>query len=429
MPHAPITRRFLAFLLCTLLLMAIAPCHSHAQGPGDALDLASERKRLFERCSRARESCSRQNCDLHNGYSGCAVDCVGCFDMTISYALNEERWSLHPSYGACVVPLIEGYISQVESIQADYVSRSIDYGQQSESERAVRDIVSEGLKACEQSACQAKCADLGTTGGFQGWDCVCNPLPPGTSSGADSSQGSPEDALDTASPDAPATTSGEQDASAEQVSGGDEHPGQATGSDAAPMTDGAPAEVEHADSQADSQPSSGTGREWWEDVDDAEGQTESAPTNVEPRRVHAFRIRPIDSFSAGIVVGHVQVTYEIQELLDDGTTGRRCTVRFTGQGLTLGWPGGASFAPGYQWSEMQVPGGWSMSLEELDGVSGWHSSVGSLVGGGSAMHFGGKGGVFDKRLESRGLSWSVGPYMGADWMWGTWKIIEGPVGD
>jgi len=421
MPLAPITRRPLLICLAFLLIAALWPAILAAEGPDDSLDWETERARTFEQCAQARESCNRQNCEQHDHYSGCAVDCIGCFDMTVSYAFNETSWALHPSYGACVMPIIRGYIGEVASIQSDFVARTIDLYQQKESERAIRDVVSEALKACERNACQAKCADLGTTGGFQGWDCVCDPVPEPTASEAAEQIAEPSpdnepsgsDSQIEARPEAPAEadTAEHSEGSVEKE---DEHAGAGAGAESLSPPDPGD-EGPSGDRNEDAQGVHDRPR-WWKDA------SEARP------RVHGFRIRPVSTVSGGIVYGFTRVTYEVQEILDDGSTGRRCTLRFSGKGLTLGWLAGANFAPGYQWSEMQVRGGWRMSLEELDGAQGWHSSAGGLLGGGSAMHIGTPASALDKRLETRGLGWAVGPYMGADWMWGTWEIVEGPTG-
>jgi hypothetical protein len=139
-----------------------------AEGPAGALDFEIESQQIHDQCAQALAHCNRQNCDLHNSYSGCAVDCVGCFGPTIGQAFSPERWEMHPSFGTCVLPIIEGYVAEGESIQASFLSRTINVYQQSESERAVRDIVSEALVRCEHTACETRCSDLGVGGGMQG---------------------------------------------------------------------------------------------------------------------------------------------------------------------------------------------------------------------------------------------------------------------
>ncbi len=385
--------RPMALVLSLILFAILLPTTALAEDPSSALNLDAEAQRIHDRCAEALANCNQQNCDQHNGYSGCAVDCIGCFGPTVSWALNAERWEMHPSFGTCVLPLIEGYVAEVEAIQADYVSRAINVYQQAEAERAVRDIVSEAMPRCEQEACQAHCADLGVQGGMQGWDCVCDPLPEPTedsSGGADTSdqvQGRPE-------ADPPAGEGPDPTGSAGPDGGETDRPAQ-EGPDAPTAPD------------------------------EGEASADTSPEDESPPRLKTFRIRPINSFSIGEIYGYARVTYELQEVYSDGTTGRRCTLRFSGWGAMIGFAVNMNFSPGYQWTEMDVRSG-RMSLEDFHQVKGYHSSSGGLLGGWSGMYFATKDDAADRRAQTSGTGWSVGPWAGLDWIWGTWEIIEGP---
>lgn len=368
--------RFLACLLIGCFLVMLVPAAALAEDPADVLDPEVESQRISDRCAEALAQCNRQNCDLHNGYSGCAMDCVGCFGPTMGWAFAPERWEMHPSFGACVLPIIEGYVAEVESIQASYLSRTINVYQQSESERAVRDIVSEALVRCERTACETRCSDLGVGGGMQGWDCVCDPLPEPTAS--------PSQEFEAPDPAQTEPVADENEAESREAEGGDEAQGN----------EGEPAAGDAGD------PAASPGGQ------DAGSAT--SPEDESPPRLKSFRIRPVSSFSAGELYGYVRVTYELEELYSDGTTGRRCTLRFSGWGAMIGFAINLSFAPGYQWSEMPVRVG-RMSLEDFHGVKGYHSSGGGLLGGWSGMYFGTRDDVSAKRAETAGLGWSVGP--------------------
>lgn len=404
----PARRRLGRLLLSVLLLFLALGITPQADDPPAILDMAAERARLFGTCQEMLDTCNRQNCDQHD-YSGCAVDCVGCFGPTVGWPFVEKNWNLHPSYGTCAVAILEAYISEVASIHSQFLARTITLGEQGTAERAVRDVASEGLNTCLASACDAHCADLGRTGGFRGWDCVCDPIPEATADASGDEQVAEDDAdSDGVSEDAGSRTPTQE--------------ADATVSDETSPPESVEPSSGTADREADDSTGDASGGEWWEDVD-AEGAGSAA--HGTPPRPKSFRIRPVNAVSVGELIGYVRVTYEIQEVYDDGTTGRRCTLRYSGWGAMVGLPVGFSFAPGYQWSELPVRSG-RMSLEDFNGIAGYHSSAGGLLGGWSGFYFGHGKDYTTRRAQSSGGGWNVGLWLGLDWTWGKWEIVDGP---
>jgi len=288
-------------------------------------------------------------------------------------------------------------------------------------------VFDEGILACREAACDPGCSAESHAGGI--WipptdrnrarcDCyddpTATPVPTNTPAPTATATATPAPAL------TPISAQDAGDDASESSSG---QPVATPSSDTQTDAEPSPSEVGTDDSSKDQASTADTGRAD-SSSEPARDSREGAQDDEIPRCL-SFRIRPVSSWSVGEIVGYTRVTYELQEIYDDGTTGRRCTLRFSGWGLTVGLPVNANFAPGYQWTEFDAAKG-RMRLEDFDRVKGYHTSGGALLYGAGGFFFGTRDDTWSKQAQSRGASCNVGIYAGVDWMFGAWTIIEPP---
>jgi len=115
--------------------------------------------------------------------------------------------------------------------------------------------------------------------------------------------------------------------------------------------------------------------------------------------------------------------FELTELREDGSVGRRCMIQFTGTGLSVGLPYTAGFPIDWDGAELATRSG--MNLEDFDGMTGSITSVGAVLGGYNKVTFGGIGpGSIAAKTE--GWGWFIGLHGGWSPMYGRWDIVSSP---
>ncbi len=148
-----------------------------------------------------------------------------------------------------------------------------------------------------------------------------------------------------------------------------------------------------------------------------------AMTGPTPKRYRRFRIRLLTAKSLGFIGGVYQADYELQPLDDQTGPGPRIRIRFTGMGLGFGAGyGSASFGGIEAWTEFETRHG-PMSLQDFDGVKGWHTGAGAVAKSWTGAVFCTRESYWQQQARWHGAGTQIGPHAGIDWSWGRWQIV------
>ncbi len=436
--------------LCALFAILLSAPSVGADDP--ALDCIELNHDMQTRCTELRYEAMHLNC--WESYKGCSDDVVRCripsWNITFSHLTGLCDSA---DYLTCVLPARDDYLACLRACNERVAAADTDAQRAPILETCGDDcfaVLEANVLACGNSTCGDWCISQGYDGGVfthpldqHGCRCFNDPTAPSepadsTTPGETGTEGSPsseagsEDASGGVSEEGSASDTGAPNEGSETTA----VKGQGSGNESAAPDADAASSGSSAESTGSASPDadvassadsadSSTGASSGADASSSGADASSSSSEALRPKCHSFRIRPVSAWSVGEIVGYTRVTYEIQEILDDGTTGRRCRIQFSGWGLTAGLPINANFSPGYQWTTFDTAKG-RMRLEDFDGVKGYHASGGALVYGVGGCTFGDADSTWNKQGQSSGSSWSVGPFLGLDWMFGTWKIVEPP---
>lgn len=161
------------------------------------------------------------------------------------------------------------------------------------------------------------------------------------------------------------------------------------------------------------------------------GDTAARPTDTvttaEPQRYRSFRIRLVRMRSFGVILSSLNAEYELQTLQPDGDLGPGVRIRFTGYGLGAN---AAWWVPDYtdsfggieSWTEFESKQ--PMSLQDFDGVWGWHSDAGAAVKSWTGAAFCTTRSPFEQHARFNSTGTQIGFYGGLDATLGTWRIRD-----
>jgi len=346
------------------LLLLLLSSSAIAQTPAEICK--AREQACAEDCWRIRDDAATANC-AKSHYSGCALDVIGCFSGDCMFAFTTDF---------CAAA---GYLECVEGPTAANhacLTSCNDQFRNAASADVARQVMAncwndcyapfdEAIVACKAAACDPKCVAEGHAAGI--WT-PRNPPAWERCTCVDET------------PAAPAEQSAEQPAA---PSGGVAQ-GGLLGAGSVPAL--------------------------------------PPPSGSCTQRVRQVRMRLVDSWSVGEIGGYTRVFYDIQELDDDGIVLRSTRIRFSGIGLTAGWVANYGFAPGTDWTYLTARR--PICLEDLHNAKGYHSSAGAVLGSWGAFYVGTRDSRADKVLQSSGVGWQVGPFIGVDWMWGSWQIVQ-----
>ena len=134
-------------------------------------DARTLRARLWSTCEKSLEQCREDRCNP--SYSGCRLDCSGCYNMPFTSAFAPEWWDLHPSYAPCAVGAVETYVAGVQGILGRQGARQISYDEGRHEDIDLRNAAHKTIMACREDTCRIVCAEKGMTLKDASRSCQC----------------------------------------------------------------------------------------------------------------------------------------------------------------------------------------------------------------------------------------------------------------
>ncbi len=143
-------------------------------------------EKCWNKCTEISSDAVKENCK-GNGYSGCALDVIGCRGHFCDY-VYVQKWFDIPNYKSCIDPYISEYYSCVDVCNPKFRARTT-YGEGLTILRECPKKCSEDFDAkwleCKNKACDSDCQKKGSSGGQWvrysgklGWDsCECEEIP------------------------------------------------------------------------------------------------------------------------------------------------------------------------------------------------------------------------------------------------------------
>ena len=170
-------------LLILLLAIVAFALPAGAEGP-DCSKLEAE---CWKKCGGIADEARRENCKPP-GYSGCALDVVGCGGRSCSWAYS-QYWCDMPGYLGCAKGKVGKYLSCVDACNPKFRAGKTFGARLKILVECPKDCYApfdEGLLKCRDKACKAHCQEEGAADGqwvrysvkAKAWDhCDCEEIP------------------------------------------------------------------------------------------------------------------------------------------------------------------------------------------------------------------------------------------------------------